>query len=452
MGGGAHKIIFISLLFVVAFVMAAPLAPTNLIFEQNTTSQYDKEGIFTVNWTAGGGDEVNYSIYVSIDGGTSWYLKGDNNSVSGYSFSNATDANYTFRLEAVNATLDAVNSTSDISMVVDTTNPLINSVYPTNISYATSPTSFNYTYTEINCENVWYSNDSGVTNYSVQSCGVNFSSMVVVENSNTWIVYMNDSAGNENSSSISFVLDTINPVASAACSPSSVNTGGAITCTCGGTDSGSGINSSLTTADSTPSTSSMGTFTYDCSVTDNVGNTHSDTAEYSVTSPSSSGSGGSPVYRPSVSKLSEGYEITLGKNYKVNFEILGEEHVFTVDDILEGSVRISISSDSVTFEIAEGETEKVDLDSDGKYDLMVLLKDVRATRADFVLTLIDEIVDESVSEEVVDEEVVDEEVSSVGDVVDELKEKGGEWFWIVFILIIIVVVAWKRGLLKRFGL
>ena len=112
-------LLFISGLFLIVlfmcFVFAASVAPTGLIFRNNVTVNYD-EGNFTVNWTSGGGDENDYFIYISIDGGTSWFTKVNNNSLLGYSFNNHTEANYTFRIEAVNATGDAANSTIDLSM------------------------------------------------------------------------------------------------------------------------------------------------------------------------------------------------------------------------------------------------------------------------------------------------------------------------------------------------
>lgn len=431
-------------------VSAAPLAPTDLTFGQNTTAQYDKEGIFSVNWTSGGGDEVNYSVYVSVDGGTSWYLKGDNNSATGYSFSNTTDANYTFRVEAVNNTLDAVNSSSDVSMSVDTTSPFVNAIYPAATNYAAAPTTLNFTYTETNCENAWYSNDSGVTNYSVQACTSNFSSMVASEGNNTWIVYMNDSAGNINSSSVVFVLDTTSPVATASCSPSSVSVGATVTCTCSGTDAGgSGINVSLTTAGSTPSTSSAGTFSYTCSVTDNVGNSDNDSASYVVTAVTSSsgGSGNYPTYSPSESKLSEGYDISLGTSYKVNFYIGEQKHRLEVDSISTDKVTITISSDPITLDIVVGDTERVDADGDGVYDLSIFLKGVSFGRANFILTSISELVADSDS-------VPEEEVAVVGDTTDDVIStetpevaavSNSSWMWFVLILAVAGIVAWKSG-------
>ena len=61
------NIYFIGILFsiiCVYVIFAAPNAPTNLVFNNNATPNYD-EGTFTLNWTSGAGDaESNYSIYV----------------------------------------------------------------------------------------------------------------------------------------------------------------------------------------------------------------------------------------------------------------------------------------------------------------------------------------------------------------------------------------------------
>ena len=103
-------------------ILAAPNVPTDLVFNNNATPNYD-EGVFTLNWTSGAGDaESNYSIYVFSN--SSIYLVASNNSVTGYSFSNTTEANYTFIVEAINETGFGTNS-SNISIYVDTTAPVI---------------------------------------------------------------------------------------------------------------------------------------------------------------------------------------------------------------------------------------------------------------------------------------------------------------------------------------
>ena len=249
---------------------------------------------------------------------------------------------------------------------------------------------------------------------------------------------MNDTFGNENSSSIVFTLDTINPVASASCSPSSVSSGATVSCTCSGTDGGSGINASLTTAGSTPSTLSSGTFSYTCSVTDNAGNSHSDSASYTViASSSSSGGGGYPTYSPSESKLLGGYGVSLGKNYKVSFNLREQSHSLTVNDVSESKATITISSDPITLDVVVGATEKVDVDSDGAYDLSIYLKAISSGRANFILTLIDEeIVAVDGEGADVDSEISETDVKESVIVAEERVDRT----WIIIIVIIIVVI------------
>ncbi len=115
------------------FVLAA-LAPINLTFEQNTTSTFDKEGIFTVNWTTGGTGDFNYTIYISTVTGVDIFAVPKNDSTTGFSFSNTTDANYIFIVEAENSTGKA-NSTS-INITVDTTDPTVSYIAITPVDNA----------------------------------------------------------------------------------------------------------------------------------------------------------------------------------------------------------------------------------------------------------------------------------------------------------------------------
>ncbi len=128
-------LIFISGIFIL--ISATASAPTNLLFSQNTTSSYD-EGNFSINWTAGSADVVNYSIYVYTGGG--FFVKADNDSATGYSFNNWTEANYTFIIEAVNSTNNNTNSTSNISMYVDRTAPIITLPAYTNATFKKNTT------------------------------------------------------------------------------------------------------------------------------------------------------------------------------------------------------------------------------------------------------------------------------------------------------------------------
>jgi len=111
----------------------------------------------------------------------------------------------------VNDTSNNVNSTR-VTFTVDNLGPLITIGYPLEINY-TSVTTLNYTVTDavIGASSCWYSNNSGDTNYSIVSAGTNWSGMNTTECSNTWIVYCNDSLGNENSTSTTFLVDTTAP-------------------------------------------------------------------------------------------------------------------------------------------------------------------------------------------------------------------------------------------------
>jgi len=93
----------------------------------------------------------------------------------------------------------------------DTTPPSVNITYPINLSYNTNVFEINYTISETTGK-CWYSNDSGINNYSIQTPGTNWTGVISKEGSNNWTVYCNDSSGNENLSSVVFSKDTNYPL------------------------------------------------------------------------------------------------------------------------------------------------------------------------------------------------------------------------------------------------
>ena len=159
---------------------------------------------------------ANITLYGNWSGG--WHA---NESVNVFGTSNSTTftktlpiGNYIWNCLAFdnesNSGWGAINYTLSIT-TPDTTYPIPTIIYPTNTSYTTHRTELNYTYAEINCDSAWYSNDSGVNNYSVQSCGTNFTGLLSSEGSNTWTLYMNDTSGNENSTSVTYFVDSLAP-------------------------------------------------------------------------------------------------------------------------------------------------------------------------------------------------------------------------------------------------
>ncbi len=178
-----------------------------------TPPQFDITYPTEINYT----EVVNHFNYtlIEVHPDTCWYSTNTTINVTISCSENITglvgeEGSNTWTIYA-NDTFGFENSTS-VTFHQDTIKPKIQTAYPTNITYTTAQTEFNYTYVEINCDKVWFSNDTGLNNYSVQTCGNNWTDMVTVEGGNNWTVFINDTSGNENSSIVYFAVDTLDPV------------------------------------------------------------------------------------------------------------------------------------------------------------------------------------------------------------------------------------------------
>jgi len=154
--------------------------------------------------------------YVEINPNYCWYSKdsGASNStlqVCGTNWTNVGNSEGSNTLIVfINDTLGNENQSS-ITFFMDVLTPTIDTAYPTNITYNTNVSTFNYTFTEVNPSYCFYSKDSGVTNSSLYSCGTNFTGVGSTEGSNTWTVFINDTSTNVNQSNVTFWKDTIIP-------------------------------------------------------------------------------------------------------------------------------------------------------------------------------------------------------------------------------------------------
>ncbi|MFH1451903.1 MAG: DNRLRE domain-containing protein, partial [archaeon] len=92
-------------------------------------------------------------------------------------------------------------------------NPEVQITYPLNQNYSEIVSSLEYTVSGASLDSCWYSLDSGVTNEST-ICGVAITSLPSEEGWNNWTVWANNSAGGENSSLVSFFVDSIAPTIS----------------------------------------------------------------------------------------------------------------------------------------------------------------------------------------------------------------------------------------------
>ncbi len=99
---------------------------------------------------------------------------------------------------------------SNRTAFLDIAAPIITISFPQNISYTVNVSDFNYSVVESNPDSCWYSVDFGNTNSTPVSSGTNFIDVTSSNGSNTWIVYCNDTIGQENSSNVTFFMD-LNP-------------------------------------------------------------------------------------------------------------------------------------------------------------------------------------------------------------------------------------------------
>ena len=88
--------------------------------------------------------------------------------------------------------------------------PEVSIVYPEGTNYTTNITAMNYSFVESYPDTCWYSLNNGETNTTI-NCNENATSLSSSEGINTWSFYMNDSSGNENTTSVLFTKDTIYP-------------------------------------------------------------------------------------------------------------------------------------------------------------------------------------------------------------------------------------------------
>ena len=110
-----------------------------------------------------------------------------------------------------------INNTPVASIITtsacsDLTIPQIKIVYPlNNVLLGTNNFEVKYIAADNNLEACWYTRNNGITNISIDICGQNITGQTWNENSNTVRVHARDEAGNTNSSSVAFNVDTLSP-------------------------------------------------------------------------------------------------------------------------------------------------------------------------------------------------------------------------------------------------
>ena len=107
------------------------------------------------------------------------------------------------------------------------------------------------------------------------------------------------------------------------------------------------------------------------------------------------GGGGTPTgttYIPQANVLgsSEGYTQQLASNDKVEVPVGTETHYVAIQSLTSSEATIQISSNPVQINLKAGEESKVDVNSDGFYDIYVILNSIANNKADVTIRTINE--------------------------------------------------------------
>ena len=469
--------LILAVVLVSVFVMAAGLfldAPGDLNFYGNTTPEYDVDGTFFVNWSIVD-DAWNYTIFIYADDEMYITATNDTDSLTNHTFTNTTDANYTFTIQAENGTAAAFFNSTNISMIVDMTAPTIEyNATGMNVDNA----NVGQSWVSINISGVYdLHNATGATvSYTIyNSTGAiwnqtNFTDAYdtttinwtpLLEGVYYYNVTVNDSATNSNyTDTYTITLDTTVPVATLSCTPDPVAQHAVVTCTCSGTDTGgSGLNSALTTAATTPSAAATGTYTVTtCSVTDNAGNSATATDTYSVTGASSGNSGGGSystsfwtkgTHAVAKEQFALGFTKQLSVRQRIKVQVGSSNHHVGITELTATAATINISSDPQQAVLLIGDERKFEVSGDNYYDIFVKLNSIENNKADVTIKSINELIsEESVTAETMKEE---EAIAAEEPAVETIEEKSSSLLWWIFggIVIIIILVLVFGGANKK---
>lgn len=197
----------------------------------------------------------------------------------------------------------------------------------------------------------------------------------------------------------------------------------------------------------TISISSIGTGTHSWKVfcNDTLGNeANSSSRSFTIVAPSTkdsttSGGSSSQVSLGSDSDIF-GSTTKVRYGYQYNFNFGGEGHKFLLRSINRESreVTIDVYSDKKEVVLKEGESEKVDLDGDGEFDIVMTLEKIYSDSVAVDLLISDYVVSGS-------DDSGDVSEGAVGEVIEE---EGGWIYWVIGLLILVAVavavVVWRK--------
>jgi len=182
----------------------------------NYTSSTDTDGTnLSRSWIF-----VNVSVAEANEANITFTLYNSTSSYNETTFTTAVrsinwtglaEGTYTFNVSVIDSA-NTKNTTATRIVRIDITTPGITLVEPQNTTYTTNISlRLNYTLSETNLQACWYALDGG-SNTTI-TCGQN-TTINVSQGSHTARAYVNDTAGSQNSTSVTFFVDSVNPLVS----------------------------------------------------------------------------------------------------------------------------------------------------------------------------------------------------------------------------------------------
>jgi hypothetical protein len=450
-------LLFIALITAIILIVYLVLAATTL---NTPITNGNYSGTLTFNCTTALPDPLNASLLYNASGGAVGTILATNDTAGNLTeftlsadISGLTDGTtYNMTCKVENSTASE-SSTAASSITIDNTPPNVSSFYNTtdggnysrnitlNVSVSDATIGVGSVYFNItNTTQIAFLQGSASGVY--YSYTLNSSNGTFGDGKYNVTVYANDTQLNNLNSSekIQITIDNTDPTLSFSCSPTSVEEGGSVTCSCSGSDPTSGVNT--TTYTSTPSTTQTGTFTLTCTVTDYTGNSAQGITTYTVTGSPNSGGGGSSTttskfwtrtYSVTEEQFSEGYTKIFSKKSRVKVSISGENHYVGITDLTGASVTINVSSEPQQATLTIGQEEKFEVTGDNYYDISVKLNAITDNKADLTIKSIHELMPEEV------QEVSPEEPEGAGEEAPVEAEKKA-YLWIAIAVILVIAV------------
>jgi len=354
-----------------------------------------------------------------------------------------------------NDSVGNVNNTS-VTFTVDTIPPEITIISPENKTYNTSEILLNISVDD-NSGEIWYSLDDGENNDTYNSAD----NITLNEGLNTLIVWANDSVGNVNNTSVTFTVDTIPPEITIISPENKTYNTSEILLNISVDDNSGEIWYSLDDGENNDTYNSADNITLNEGLNtlivwanDSVGNVNNTSVTFTIKLPdppktSSKSSYSGPLnISVSDSSVTNGYTRVLRKDDSFKFNILNESHLLTLDEVLTDSIRVTVRSEPKEYEIKINETQKIDFDEDGYYDLEIGFS--KAGIVNYSAYVYLKAIDEEYELEVVEE--------SPEDVVESEDSLNSSWSWapvLWSVLVVILVVAavyffyWKNPARKK---